>query len=69
MVLPTERDAAREAGTKYDAAKQRPTAVYSAGQLQEIYGLYEAEQLRGAEPRYAADVEVGERCRRWPRDR
>jgi acyl dehydratase len=56
----TERDTAREAGTKYAAAKSRPAEAYTAEQLQEIYALYEAEQVRGAEPRYAEDVEVGE---------
>jgi acyl dehydratase len=56
----TERDTAREAGTKYDAAKQRPATAYTGEQLQEIYALYEAEEMRGAEPRYAEDVVVGE---------
>ena len=48
-------------GTKYEAAKAAPgRCAYTAEQLQEIYALYEAEEVRGAEPRYAEDVEVGD---------
>ena len=56
----TERDAAREMGTKYDAAKSRPPMRYTPELLQEIQSLYESESVRGAEPRYFEDVDVGD---------
>lgn len=56
----TERDSARELGVKYDEAKARPRSKYTDEELQEIYELYEREEIRGAEPRYFEDVEVGE---------
>jgi acyl dehydratase len=57
----TERDTAREAGTKYHEAKARPATIYGHDELQQIYDLYEAERIRGAEPRHVEDVGVGER--------
>ncbi len=56
----TERDTARELGTKYEAAKGRPAMHYSDADLREIYDLYEHEQVRGAEPRFFEDVEIGD---------
>ena len=56
----TERDTARELGTKYAAAKARPPMLYSGDDLEEIYGRYDAETLRGGEPRYIEDVTVGD---------
>jgi acyl dehydratase len=56
----TERDTARELGTKYAKAKARPPMRYSAGDLEEIFGRYDAEALRGAETRFHEDVEVGQ---------
>lgn len=56
----TERDTARELGTKYEKAKARPPMHYSAEDLANIYGRYEAEPVRGAEPRYIEDVNVGD---------
>jgi acyl dehydratase len=56
----TERDTAREMGTKYTAAKSRPPMRYTADDLDRIFAMYEAETIRGAEPRYAEDVTVGE---------
>jgi acyl dehydratase len=55
----TERDTAREAGTKYQTAKSRPPMRYGRQDLERIYALYEAETVRGPEPRYHDDVEVG----------
>jgi acyl dehydratase len=55
----TERDAARNRGTKYTEAKQRGPEKYDAERLRAIYDLYEAEEVRGAEPRYFEDIEVG----------
>jgi acyl dehydratase len=56
----TERDTARERGTKYDAAKARPPTHYSAEEIERVFAMYEAETVRGAEPRYFEDVAVGD---------
>ena len=56
----TERDTARELGTKYDEAKAREPMRYTEAELREIFDLYEAEEVRGAEPRYYEDVRVGD---------
>ncbi len=56
----TERDTARELGSKYDEARARPPMRYTAEDLQRIFDLYEAEEIRGAEPRHHGDVEVGQ---------
>jgi acyl dehydratase len=56
----TERDAARERGSKYAEQKAAGKTVYTQDELSEVYDLYEAEVVRGAEPRYGEDVEVGE---------
>ena len=56
----TERDTARELGTKYEAARARPPVRYTGEDLERIFALYEAETVRGAEPRYAEDVAVGD---------
>ncbi|MEE8395669.1 MAG: MaoC family dehydratase N-terminal domain-containing protein [bacterium] len=56
----TERDFAREAGTKYDALKQKEPKRYSQQELDAIYALYEKEEVRGAEPRYFEDVAEGQ---------
>jgi acyl dehydratase len=57
----TERDTARERGTKYDAAKKKAPVNYSREELSKIFALYEAEELRGAKPRYFEDVNVGDK--------
>lgn len=56
----TERDTAREVGTKYEAAKARPPMRYGSEDLERIFALYEAETIRGAEPRHFEDVAVGD---------
>jgi len=56
----TERDTARELGTKYNAAKARPSMHYSAEDIERVFAMYEAETVRGAEPRYFEDVAVGD---------
>jgi acyl dehydratase len=56
----TERDTARELGTKYAAAKARPPMRYTSDDIDRIFKLYEAESVRGAEPRYIEDVNVGD---------
>ncbi|MGI9614752.1 MAG: FAS1-like dehydratase domain-containing protein [Acidimicrobiales bacterium] len=56
----TERDTARELGTKYDQDKSRPPMRYSAEDIKAIYELYEAETRRAGDPRYLEDVSVGD---------
>jgi len=56
----TDRDIAREEGTKYAELKQKPQRVYSDEELQKVYKLYAAEEVRGATPRYFEDVREGE---------
>lgn len=57
----TDRDHAREKGTKYTEvrARQEPR-VYTQQELDGFYRLYEEEKIRGAEPRYWEDVQEGE---------
>jgi len=58
-VFRTDRDEARERGTKYTEARGR-VEPYTEQQLAEFSKLYEAEQVRGATPRYWEDVKEGE---------
>ncbi|MBK6659032.1 MAG: MaoC family dehydratase N-terminal domain-containing protein [Proteobacteria bacterium] len=57
----TERDTAREQGTKYTEVKARPDKRWSDEELAEVYRTYAREEVRGATKRYWQDVEVGER--------
>lgn len=57
----TERDTARERGTKYEEVKQREHVVYSREDLARIFALYEAEEIRGATPRFIEEVKVGDK--------
>jgi acyl dehydratase len=57
----TERDTARERGTKYDETKKRAPVKYSRDDLAKIFEHYAAEEVRGATPRYIEDVKVGDR--------
>ena len=56
----TERDHAREKGTKYKEVRAREPRRYSDEELAEAYKLYAKEQVRGATPRYWEDVAEGE---------
>ncbi|MDN7179394.1 MaoC family dehydratase N-terminal domain-containing protein [Caballeronia sp. SEWSISQ10-4 2] len=56
----TERDHARELGTKYSDVKSRPPRVYTEEELAASYELYRNEKVRGAETRYWEDVAEGE---------
>jgi acyl dehydratase len=56
----TDRDAARETGTKYTALKARPPKRYTEEELARIDRLYAEEAVRGATPRYWEDVAVGD---------
>ncbi len=57
----TERDTARERGTKYREVKAGKPAFYSRDDLAKIFALYEAEEIRGATPRYVEEVKAGEK--------
>jgi acyl dehydratase len=56
----TERDAARELGTKYDHVKAVQDYQVSAETLAEVREAYDGERRRGAEPRVVEDVREGE---------
>ncbi|HSY40195.1 MAG TPA: MaoC family dehydratase N-terminal domain-containing protein [Polyangia bacterium] len=58
-VFRTDRDEARERGTKYTEAKKR-FEPFTDEQLAEYSKLYDAEQVRGAVPRSWEDVKEGE---------
>jgi len=57
----TDRDHAREKGSKYDTAKAKGARVYTQEEIDRVYAMYAAEQVRGATPRYWEDVQVGEK--------
>jgi acyl dehydratase len=57
----TERDTARERGTKYEQEKKKPPVHYTRDDLAKIFAHYEAEKVRGAIPRYIEDVKAGDR--------
>jgi len=56
----TERDHARDQGTKYQGLKSRAVRRYTDAELADAYKLYAEEQIRGATPRYWQDVAEGE---------
>jgi acyl dehydratase len=56
----TERDHAREKGTKYKELKTREPRRYSGKEIAEAYKLYRSEPVRGATKRYWEDVKEGE---------
>lgn len=56
----TERDTARERGTKYEAAKARAESRYSADDIEAIFALYATEEARGGVPRFVEDVAIGD---------
>ncbi|HRH86261.1 MAG TPA: MaoC family dehydratase N-terminal domain-containing protein [Rubrivivax sp.] len=56
----TERDHAREQGTKYKEVRAREPRRYSPEEIQAAYQLYRDEEVRGATPRYWQDVVEGE---------
>lgn len=57
----TERDTARERGSKYTEVKRKEPVYYAREDLAKIFALYEAEEIRGATPRYIEDVKVGDK--------
>jgi acyl dehydratase len=56
----TERDHAREQGSKYKEVRAREPRRYSPEEIQEAYKLYAQEEVRGSTPRYWEDVKEGE---------
>jgi acyl dehydratase len=60
----TERDTARERGTKYETVKKRPPVHYSPEEIAKTFALYEAEEVRGGKPRYIEDVKAGDKLQR-----
>jgi acyl dehydratase len=60
----TERDTARERGTKYETVKKKAPIHYSREDLAKIFALYESEEVRGANPRYIEDVKVGDKLQK-----
>ncbi|MBB1595331.1 MaoC family dehydratase N-terminal domain-containing protein [Achromobacter sp. UMC46] len=56
----TERDHAREQGSKYKEVRAREPRRYSPEEIKEAYKLYAQEDVRGATPRYWEDVKEGE---------
>jgi acyl dehydratase len=57
----TDRDHAREEGTKYKDLKAKPQRRYTDDELEKVWQLYANEEVRGATPRYFEDVSVGEK--------
>jgi acyl dehydratase len=57
----TDRDIAREIGTKYEETRKKAPQLYTDDQLHEIGKLYANEEVRGATPRYWEDVAVGDK--------
>ena len=58
-VFRTDRDEARERGTKYTDVKGK-SEHFTEEQLQEWFELYRNEEVRGATPRYWEDVQEGQ---------
>ncbi len=56
----TDRDHAREKGTKYTEVKSREPRVYTQDELDEFCKHYATEEIRGANTRYWDDVKEGE---------
>lgn len=56
----TDRDQARETGTKYTELREKPVKQYTDDELAEIFAGYAEEEVRGAETRYFEDVSVGD---------
>jgi len=63
----TERDHAREKGTKYKEVRAREPRRYSDDELARVYDLYAREEIRGARTRYWEDVTEGEALPTMPK--
>jgi len=56
----TERDTARQSGTKYQDVKARGEKRYTEAELKKIYQGYAAEEIRGSKQRYFEDTQMGD---------
>lgn len=56
----TDRDQARERGTKYTDVKNRSHKIYTEDEIEAIYDLYRGEKRRGSDLRHWRDVEEGQ---------
>ena len=56
----TDRDIARERGTKYEDLKSKPHRTYTDDELVDLFRHYANEEIRGRQPRLFADVEIGD---------
>ncbi len=56
----TDRDIARERGTKYEDLKAKTEHVYSDDELIDLYRYYANEEIRGSTPRKYDDVSIGD---------
>jgi acyl dehydratase len=56
----TERDHAREQGSKYKEVRAKAPRRYTTEEIQEAYKLYAKEEVRGSTPRFWEDVKEGE---------
>jgi acyl dehydratase len=56
----TDRDQAREEGTKYTELKAKPPRRYTDEELARLYKLYAGEEVRRGEPRLWQSVEIGD---------
>lgn len=56
----TERDHAREQGSKYKEVRAREPRRYTEEEIRAAYQLYAQEEVRGADTRYWDDVQEGE---------
>ncbi|BEP52005.1 MaoC family dehydratase N-terminal domain-containing protein [Variovorax sp. V116] len=56
----TERDHAREQGSKYKEVRAKAPRRYTTEEIQEAYKLYAKEEVRGSTTRYWEDVKEGE---------
>jgi acyl dehydratase len=63
----TDRDTAREEGTKYRELKRKPLRRYTEEELARVWRLYSEERPRGAMTRYWEDVTVGEALPTMPK--
>jgi|TARA_B110000444_G_scaffold259220_1_gene302290 acyl dehydratase len=56
----TERDTAREQGTKYNKIREASEKRYSQQELDDIFQNYANEEIRGSKARYYEDITIGE---------
>jgi hypothetical protein len=57
----TDRDIARERGTKYEDLKSRPHRTYTDDDLVDLFRHYANEEIRGANPHLFDEVEIGDK--------